>query len=504
MSDTIPNEIVSYLLDDVSAFKGIFIIKTDKGGLIDGWQGNYLKLLKKKPNAGTSITELFPFLTGIIPFEQTKIQLPNIHFDNDKYFDVHIVKDTSDTIWFIFVDTSVQAKSLEKVLQEVNERRIKFEKKIKTSTSENPFGHLELFQIASFEKHGTFYSVAGKPPEWTRELIKGINITGKHLDLVEIFPFLEVFESEASKFWDQNEKGLFKSGIWAQESSDGKNYPLRSFAANLERKHYLFIWLFDGYLPDEQEIIQKAREQQLAFEKLAKAESRLKELLDYKEKFVSIISHDLRSPIASVYGVSEMLINDKELNEKLDEFSRESLLDIKSEMGRLLDYNAKLYHWSNLELGNFNLIPEDIQVSELIKIVKQTEQQEFKRKNISFFTNLENDLTVKVDITLFLQALNNLVSNAIKFTPENGSITIDAFKKADSNTIIISVSDTGVGMSEDVRKNIFSKHTTSHGTAGEKGSGLGLGIVKKVIDAHGFSIDVESEEGKGTRFSIII
>ncbi len=322
--------------------------------------------------------------------------------------------------------------------------------------------------------------------------------------MVTIFPFLEVFESEASEFWAQNEKGLFKSGIWTQENPEGKNYLLRAFASNLKGKHYLLTWLFVGYLHDEQDIIQKAREQQLTYKKLSKAESRLKELLDYKEKFVSIISHDLRSPIASVFGVSEMLINDKELNEKLDDFNRELLLNIKSEMGRLLDYNTKLYHWSNLELGNFNLVLEDIQVSELVKIVEQTEKHGFKRKNISFFKNLESNLTVKVDITLFLQALNNLVSNAIKFTPENGSITVDAYKKTTSNSIIISVSDTGVGIPEDVRENIFSKHITSHGTAGEKGSGLKLGIVKKVIDAHRYSIDVKSEEGKGTRFNIII
>ncbi len=504
MSDFIPNKIINHLSEASSAFKGIFFISTDEEGRIETWAGDHSNYLKKQLSRGVLVNDLFPFLTGMIAVGQDKIHLPHVHIYRDKYVDVHILKGDNASVWFVFTDTTLQAENLKDLLQEVNERRINQEKEKKPSEYENPFGHIELLHVATFEKRKNYYLTVGEQPQWVSELISEINKKGAKLDLVSIFPFLEVFEKEAAAFWGKEEHGLFKSGVWTQGGPEGEDYLLRAFAARKEGKRFLLIWPFSEYLSYEEDIIQTAREQELAYEKLAKTEARLKELLEYKEKFVSIISHDLRSPIASVLGASEMLLNDESLKEKLDEFNRGVLSDIKDEMSRLLDYNAKLYHWSNLELGNFKLVLEEITVAELIKIVEQTEQQRLKQKNISFNKNIEKGLSVKVDITLFLQALNNLVSNAVKFTPENGSITVEAHPEAESGKIYISVTDTGVGMTEETKQTLFSKHTTSHGTSGEKGSGLGLGIVKKVTDAHGFSLVVESEKDKGSSFKIII
>jgi len=102
-----------------------------------------------------------------------------------------------------------------------------------------------------------------------------------------------------------------------------------------------------------------------------------------------------------------------------------------------------------------------------------------------------------------LQVLNNLLSNAIKFTPENGSIAIDI---TDSKGLQLAIIDSGVGMPKKICDNIFSgfARNSSMGTHGEKGTGLGLGIVKKIVDAHGFTINVESELGSGSRFIIDI
>jgi len=223
--------------------------------------------------------------------------------------------------------------------------------------------------------------------------------------------------------------------------------------------------------------------------------------LEYKDKFVSIVSHDLRSPVAAVLGIAEMLVNDKEELSKLDDFYVEMIGSIKDEMVRLLDYNDKLYHWSNLELGNFEIVRKKESLKDIIKIAHRTANQKLASKNISFSTNLKNDINIDVDIALFLQVLNNLLSNAIKFTPENGNIAIDVVQ---NKGLQIAIVDSGVGMPKKVCDNIFSgfARNSSMGTQGEKGTGLGLGIVKKIIDAHGFTIKVESELGKGSRFII--
>lgn len=503
MSEFIPKELIDILSREIPPLEGLFFVSADKEGYIKSWAGDYSNYLKDKLDVGMPITKPFPFLTGMISSISEKIFLPQIQLFNKKYCDVTVIKNISDSIWFVLTDTTLQAESLESTLQEINEKNLNLEKTNKKSGYEDPFGHIELFRVATFKKEGNVYTAVGNQPKWITELIPGIEKDDKQFDLTSLFPFLEVFQSEASEFWNNDEKGFFTSGLWAQENQQGKEYLLRAFAAKKDGKKFLLIWAFSELLPYEKDILQTAREQELAYEKLAKAEARLKELLEYKEKFVSIISHDLRSPVASVHGISEMLLNDEDLKGKLDEFNRGLLLDIKNEMSRLLDYNAKLYHWSNLELGNFKLVLEEVEISMLVKIAEQTGQKGLKEKNISFDKNLRKNLTINVDITLFLQALNNLVSNAIKFTPENGSITIEASKET-SGKVVISVSDTGVGMNEKMRQALFSKRITTHGTSGEKGSGLGLGIVKKVVEAHGFSLAIESEPGKGSCFKIII
>ena len=178
------------------------------------------------------------------------------------------------------------------------------------------------------------------------------------------------------------------------------------------------------------------------------------------------------------------------------------VINIKDEMTRLLDYNDKLYHWSNLELGNFELVRKVIPFEPLAKSAKRVAEQKLRAKNIQFDYEAPEGFQVDVDETLFSQVLNNLVGNAVKFTPEKGKITITAGQ--DKEGAVVKVTDTGVGMPVKVQKNLFSgfSRDSKLGTGGEKGTGLGLGIVKKIIDAHGFGIWVESEEGKGSSFVI--
>jgi signal transduction histidine kinase len=125
-----------------------------------------------------------------------------------------------------------------------------------------------------------------------------------------------------------------------------------------------------------------------------------------------------------------------------------------------------------------------------------------KEKNIHFISHIATGFAFDADETLLGQALNNLVGNSVKFTPEGGTIHLSFVMDSTSKCIV--VSDSGQGMDQETCDRLFSGFTrkTTMGTYGEKGTGLGLGIVKKIIDAHGFTIHVESVPGTGTTFTI--
>ena len=278
---------------------------------------------------------------------------------------------------------------------------------------------------------------------------------------------MEIFDAELADLLKTNNRPFYNSGIWIESDAQGKEYFLRAFMTLIDDKEYLLIRMLNEDLLGEQDTIQKAREQQLAYEHLAKAKKELQELLDYKDKFVSIITHDLRSPIASVLGATEMLINDKELIDQIDNFNKEILIAMREEMNRMLDYNDKLYHWSNLELGNFELEPETIAISELLAIVEKTFQNKFIEKGIQFLSSYDENGQLEVDITLFLQVLNNLIGNALKFTPEGGNIQI-SYQQNDSGKRLV-ISDSGTGMDEEKAAYLFdrSSQDSSLGTKGE-------------------------------------
>jgi signal transduction histidine kinase len=345
----------------------------------------------------------------------------------------------------------------------------------------------------------------GTAPDWAEKFFPEIAGAWKGIDLIEIFPYLSVFLPEAHTYWESARETLLGSDMWIESPVAGTELHLRAFAVSKNDNHFLLVRLIEeDDIPVSQRTVQKAREHQLLYEKLQKAEKELKQLLYYKDKFVSIVSHDLRSPMASVVSIAEMLLTDDELMASMSDFNREMLVSMKEELERLLEYNNRLYHWSNLELGNFKLDKETISVKKLIHTALQTAKNKMEAKNIRYKAVVPEDFELEVDVPLFSQVLNNLLGNAVKFTPEGGEIK--AGVKRENGIIRFFVSDTGVGMPEAVQKSIFAgvPNESTLGTSGEKGSGLGLDIVRKIVEAHGFSIAVASEVGKGSTFTITV
>ncbi len=500
MLKNLPKEIVKYLVEELPPFTGLLLVKTDENGIIEGYYGQYIDYFTEEPKAGKNIHDYSPALFSMIPPLVSPMVLNNIKSTTQNYADIHIIETSAEAYWVIFMDQTNEVEKIRDILQQINSKKLKIESG-NISEEKSLFNVFEYLQLRVI---GDKIAIIESPvPLWYKRLNHDY-ISDDNIVYTELFPYLEVFEYEANDFWSTMINGRLKSGIWTESTADGNDITLNATAIYYNGEKYLFIQEVEEGLDGTQMALQMARDQKLAYEKLEKAERKLKTLLEYKDKFVSIVSHDLRSPVAAVLGIAELLLNDKEEIEKLSDFNKDMLVSIKEEMLRLLDYNDKLYHWSNLELGNFEIVKTKSDLLKIIETAKRTANQKMQAKNISFSTNLKKPLHVNVDTTLFLQLVNNLMANAIKFTPVNGNISIDV--KHTKNNIEFAVIDSGVGMPQEICKNIFKgfARNSTVGTGGEKGTGLGLGIVKKIIDAHGFQIKVESKINEGSQFIISI
>jgi signal transduction histidine kinase len=502
MFESIPRHIIQYLLEKLPPYAGLMAMHVDAEGGLLGWYGPWSHYFDSSAQRGKRVSDFLPFLEGVFPLPEHSLEMPRLQHSDDQWINLYIFKDIDQRYWIFLSDCSRETAQLQSLLQKVNENKLKEETSHQAVLRKNPFGQVQLFQVATFERLSDhLYAMCGTAPDWLCNLKPNIINRGV-VNLTEQFPFLEVFADEMRNELAETDRKFYNSGIWIESDEKGKEYFLRAFLTYADDKAYLLIRMLNDDLLGEQDTIQKAREQQLAYEHMAKAKKELKELLDYKDKFVSIITHDLRSPIASVLGATEMLLNDTSFTSHLDSFNYEMLVSMRDEMNRMLDYNAKLYHWSNLELGNFELIYEQIKVSELMAIVEKTFQNQFIEKGIQFIASFHDNDLLEVDITLFLQALNNLVGNALKFTPEGGQIQL--IYQHDDAGRRLTVKDTGMGMKEEKASHLFEQtsHESALGTKGEKGSGLGLGIVKRIIEAHHFKISARSTPGVGTEITI--
>lgn len=504
MLRSLPEPALAYVVEKLPPYVGLLAIKTDDAGNIMASFGSHHHYFESEPKIGDPIDKLTQALFGMIPPMVDPMVLQRIHTDKDGVADIHIVGDDDGCYWIFFMDQSKEVDRIRDLLQRINETSLSVEKKENSGQLENPFGRLDIFGYMAFERmYGNHFKINGLAPAWISELETDFDVSAKEVSLSELFPFLEIFLQEAESFWN-TDAVLLESGIWAEKTKKGEEALLKAYAVNHQSRHYLMINTLNNSIDVPRETIQRAREQSLAYDQLEKTERKLQELLGYKDKFVSIVSHDLRSPVAAVLGIAEMMANDEVVMNSLDDFYKEMVLSIKSEMNRLLDYNDKLYHWSNLELGNFELVRSSVSLEALAKSAGRMAEAKMKAKHIQFHADIPKNLNVEVDETLFSQVLNNLMGNAVKFTPENGLITIYAEKEPGG--VIIKVVDTGVGMPREVQENLFAgfSRNSTMGTGGEKGTGLGLGIVKKIIDAHAFDLWVESEPGKGSSFVIRI
>ncbi|HPN37449.1 MAG TPA: PAS domain S-box protein [Melioribacteraceae bacterium] len=225
----------------------------------------------------------------------------------------------------------------------------------------------------------------------------------------------------------------------------------------------------------------------------------LKTLNETKDRFLSIISHDLRTPFSSILGFTDILLNNREIpKEKLYEY----ISFIHDSSSNMLNLVNSLLDWTRIQTGRVNFSPERINARSLINKSVQTSTGVALQKGIEIYINIDNDININADENLMFQVFNNLLSNSVKFCKKGDKIEIGAVKKINDNLVEFWVKDTGVGIKKEDQDKLFKIETkfTLQGTSGEKGSGLGLSLVSDIIKKHGGNIWVESDYGKGTKF----
>lgn len=223
-------------------------------------------------------------------------------------------------------------------------------------------------------------------------------------------------------------------------------------------------------------------------------------LLEMKDKFFSIVSHDVRSPIHALVGILDMLDEGNLNQEELRQLTK-SLKVRLDNTRKLLD---NLLDWALVQMNEITIQEEPLELKELVE-ENLNFFREINDKDIQFIDLVEKDTSVLADRNMLDLIIRNLVANSIKFTREGGFVEISA-KDKDNDTLIVSIKDNGIGMSEEQRSQLFNTTVlyTTKGTANEKGTGLGLKLCKEFVERMGGKIWVESKEGEGSTFKFTI
>lgn len=236
---------------------------------------------------------------------------------------------------------------------------------------------------------------------------------------------------------------------------------------------------------------------------LRNALERLTELNQIKANLISNISHELRTPLAHIKGYVELFI-DGEMGD-LSEEQTDAMAIIRRATNRLGTLIEDLIEFSTASREGITLQLEEIEIDTLIKAVLERSQAKAQQTGVKLQWKTDNDLpSIKVDRERLSWAVFQLVDNAIKFTPAEGKVQVKA-EKVDLG-VRIQVQDTGIGIAEDKLDEIFEPFHQLDGSPTRRygGTGLGLSLVKMILEAHGAELAVASEEGKGTTFHFIV
>jgi PAS domain S-box-containing protein len=235
---------------------------------------------------------------------------------------------------------------------------------------------------------------------------------------------------------------------------------------------------------------------------IKESEERLKALLNEKDKFFSIIAHDLKSPMSGLLSLSKMFAED------VESLTIKELQDVASAMHksteRLYALLENLLQWALMQQGMMEYSPGAHGLRELVHAGIDSLRSVSEQKQVALQSRIPDDLVVLADAQMITTVVRNLVSNALKYSDTGGSVDIAA--TLEQGEVRVSVQDTGLGMDQHTRERVFSldKKASRLGTQGESGTGLGLVLCKEFVKKHGGRIWAESEPGQGATFHFTV
>jgi signal transduction histidine kinase/CheY-like chemotaxis protein len=283
----------------------------------------------------------------------------------------------------------------------------------------------------------------------------------------------------------------------------------RAYKARLEEQRRRIVEVETLNAELEQKVAERTRELQSAFDRIEEANQKLRDvnqrLYDAnraKSEFLANVSHELRTPLNGILGFSDLLV-DSNFGE-LTRQQREFVNDIRDSGEHLLELINDILDLSKIEVGKMKTHRQVIDVPETLRDVTSMMRSLAAKGEIELTVEVEDSVGAgNLDRGMFRQILVNLISNAVKFTPEGGRVTVRG--KREDNTLRVSVSDTGIGIAPDDQKKIFQEFYQVDGSYSRKyqGTGLGLALVHSMVELHGGTIAVDSEPDEGSTFTCV-
>lgn len=231
--------------------------------------------------------------------------------------------------------------------------------------------------------------------------------------------------------------------------------------------------------------------------------TREREIDKAKSEFVSLASHQLRTPLGIIKWYLEALINEDYL-QKAPQQTKDYFNEIQKSNERVLELVRELLSVSRIDQGRVKNAPKSVDIIQLVtEIVEQMQILASKRKIALNLTVQDQKIpSINIDILRFHEVIENLIANALEYTKTGGRVDVTLNTKG--NTFLIQIKDTGIGISSEDQKNIFTKffRSATATSSNQEGSGLGLYIAKSYVEGWGGKISVESLEGKGSTFTI--
>lgn len=400
------------------------------------------------------------------------------------------IPDTNNIALFIddATDAWLTSIAIKDMIREVNTNNAQDALNNIVRTLSNTF-HLEFVYIAQANKQRTEATTLALIAEskWIDNVTYDLSIS----------PCLEIYKQRDVILYDGNLKASYSHNPFIMKDWDVDSYigvPLWDVSG-----HFLghFAACKRGKLEHQDLLISFLKKYSswaaLQIERITK-EKELNQLNKEKDRLLSILSHDLRGPIGNLEMMLELFLDgdlDKTEFLEMAADAKHNIVGLRSNMETLLEWTYRQAQQVQTVLGVFPIREEVQSVFDFLRGIAQ-------QKGLHLSYEIPQELKVYADRNQINLVLRNLISNAFKFTPYGGTISVYAEQEEDK--VIVAVKDTGIGITEEKIATIFQDHTTQYGTNGEKGTGLGLSLCQEIIEQHHEKIWVESQLGNGSSF----